>query len=310
MSNEALRPGLLEPFLVQKIWGGYKLSSMKNIEGLAGDPLGETWEVSCHQDGPSKLHGEELNQVLESLNLPYLVKFLDTDDNLSVQVHPDDDYAREHENQLGKTECWLILDAEPGSGIYLGLKEGVTKNQLELSIKNSENVSNLMRFFPVSKGDFFFVPAGSIHAIGKGVTLVEIQQSSGVTYRVWDWNRVDQNGKGRTLHIEKALEVINFEAEKNNDLTFKIEKDLFSSLEFKNVVSHPQFEVELCPGDGHSQIFENDSSRHWAIITLDQKIKVTHGDQTQEVPPYRAYFFPMGSEIEIECNQGHYLLVK
>jgi mannose-6-phosphate isomerase len=238
----------LEPHLVSKVWGGEKLKSLKGFHSFEG-PLGETWEVSRLSEGCTAVRGlgdeGHLSQLTCESELPYLVKFIDTTDNLSVQVHPGDSYAKEHENSKGKTECWLILDAVEGSGIYLGLKPNITKEQFKKSILEKEDLSQFMNYYPVKKGDFFYVSAGSIHAIGSGVTLAEIQQSSGVTYRVWDWNRVGLDGKERELHIEKALQVIEFENEKNSSDFFQMKKSLLSQIGKVELVRHEDFNVDL-----------------------------------------------------------------
>lgn len=228
------------PHLVSTVWGGeklkkYKLEDVASFEG----PLGETWEVSTLENGLSRCQdGQSLVDVLEGKELTYLIKFIDTNQNLSLQVHPNNEYAHIHEDALGKDECWYILDCEEGAGIYLGLKDGVTKQSLQAAIESNEDVNELLNFIEVQKGDFFNVPAGSIHAIGEGVTLVEVQQNSGVTYRVWDWNRLGLDGHPRELHVKKAMDVIRFES-KNNQLShFKyknvIESALLTSNEYFN----------------------------------------------------------------------------
>ncbi|MGI4991768.1 class I mannose-6-phosphate isomerase [Halobacteriovorax sp. GFR7] len=204
------------PHLVTTVWGGEKLKKYKDPEGSFDGPLGETWEVSTLENGLSLCeNGQSLEEVLEGKILTYLIKFIDTSKNLSIQVHPDNEYAHIHEDALGKDECWYILDAEDDAGIYLGLKEGITKERLQKAIESGENVNELLNFINVQKGDFFNIPAGSIHAIGEGVTLVEVQQNSGVTYRVWDWNRMGLDGKPRELHVKKAMDVINFKPSAN-----------------------------------------------------------------------------------------------
>lgn len=198
----------LEPYLVEKVWGGRKIANLKGLDDER--LLGESWEVSTLKDQCSKLGGMNLS---EYGNLDFLVKFIDTTDNLSVQVHPDEDFAKKFENSTGKTECWYIIDAKPGSGVYLGLKKGVTLKKLEEVTRAGGAVNELLNFYPAKKGDFFFVPAGTIHAIGDHVFLIEVQQASGITYRFWDWNRMDLDGKPRELHIDKALKVIDEKAE-------------------------------------------------------------------------------------------------
>jgi mannose-6-phosphate isomerase len=303
--------GILSPFLVHKIWGGSRLAKCKNIpeDSLKG-LLGETWEVSCHPDGPSSLAGKPLSKLVNEKDLPYLIKFIDTEDNLSIQVHPGDDYANKHESQSGKTECWIILDADPGSGIYLGLKKGIEKETLKKIIEENEDLSKLLNFYPVKKGDFFYVPSGSIHAIGKGVTLVEVQQSSGITYRVWDWNRVDENGKSRTLHIEKALDVINFSNAKNTLEYFQFNGNIFDAPSPYELIEHDQFLVNIFPENENSVEISNDGLRHWSLINLNNELRVKSNDQELALKPFSAFLVPIGKKVDIISSNSSYLLVK
>lgn len=228
----------LTPHLSYTIWGGKYLSKIKGIEST--ENLGETWEVSTLRSGSAKIGDKNLSDFC---SLSYLVKFIDTADNLSVQVHPGDEYAAEFENSKGKTECWIILEAEENAGIYLGFKKGVTRKEFKTAIINSLDVEKFLNFIPVKSGDFFYVPSGSVHAIGKGVTLAEVQQSSGITYRVWDWNRVDADGKGRELHIEKAMDVLEFNERFNEKLLNQI--NLFEKDGIHNFVKHEDFKSSI-----------------------------------------------------------------
>lgn len=245
----------LNPTIVRKIWGGEKLKKLKSLDSDNSEiePIGETWEI----------YQEEL---------PYLAKFIDTSQELSVQVHPGDDYARLHENSSGKTECWIILHADEGEGIYLGLKEGIGKEQLLKAINNQEQIQQLLNFYPVKKGDFFFVPAGSIHAIGKHVTLAEVQQNSGITYRVWDWNRLDHLGHARELHVEKSLEVINFDSACNRQDFFQYRQNLFENMGLTEVCHHSHFHLFLLKAKS-SQSFQYDLklNRPMSLMNLSGK---------------------------------------
>ena len=235
----------LTPTIQRKLWGGYKLGPLKSVASQLGeDPIGETWEVSVHPDGPCFINGQKLQERYD-VKLPYLVKLIDTSDVLSIQVHPNDTYARLHENSSGKSECWVILEAESGAGIYLGLKPHVTREVFLLALKNEEKVNELLHFYPVKKGDFYFVPAGSIHAIGAGITLAEVQQSSGITYRVWDWDRLDNSGKKRELHVQKSLDVIEFETHKNQLSYFNFKSNLFESNGVQMIVEHTDFKLSI-----------------------------------------------------------------
>lgn len=256
----------LTAFNTFKIWGGEKLSKIKQIS--SSEPLGETWEVSTHKDGTSLIGKEKLSQFC---SLSYLVKFIDTSDNLSIQVHPGDEYAKLHENSKGKTECWIILEAEENCGIYLGFKKGVTKKEFKTAIENSLDVEKFLNFIPVKPGDFFYVPSGSVHAIGKGVTLCEVQQSSGITYRVWDWNRVDEKGNGRELHIDKAMDVLDFNDKFNQNLL--IQKNLFVSSELQNFVKHRDFTSTLIQIDSDSEKEINLKNKE-SLVVLAGRISI------------------------------------
>ena len=203
------------------IWGGNKL---KTEYGKNTDlsPLAEAWELSFHKDGKSVLEdGRALCDVATALDLgenckgfdffPVLVKFIDAQDKLSVQVHPNDEYALKHENSLGKTEMWYIVDADEGAGIYLGFKKDITKEQFVKAI-NDKTLTDYLEFIPVKKGESYFIPSGTIHAICSGCLICEIQQNSNITYRVYDYGRKDKNGNERELHVDKAIDVTNLSA--------------------------------------------------------------------------------------------------
>ena len=208
------------------LWGGNKLREYGKVSDK--DKIAESWELSYHKDGPSKTtDGELLSSVLMPSDLgknvndfndfPVLVKLIDSADNLSVQVHPSDDFALQNEGQFGKTEMWYIVDCEEGAGIYLGLKEDTDKEDFKKAIDDG-TVTDLLNFYQVKKGDWFFIKSGTIHAIGKGVTVCEIQQNSNLTYRVYDFKRKGPDGKERPLHVEKALTVSNFAKFTNSKL--------------------------------------------------------------------------------------------
>lgn len=235
----------LSPAVFYKVWGGSRLAKLKSLPERGNEgPLGETWEISIHPEGRSHYQNSSWS-LSENEELPYLVKFIDTGSELSIQVHPDDEYALLHEKSNGKSECWLILAAEKDAGVYLGLKEGVTKESFRYAVYSHADVSSFLNYYPVSPGDFFYVPAGTVHAIGRGITLAEVQQSSGITYRVWDWNRVDSSGKLRPLHIEKSLEVINFSAKANTSEFYKMRFRLFEKSGRIELIEHPSFRVSL-----------------------------------------------------------------
>jgi len=295
----------LKPTLSRKIWGGHKLSQLKNWPNCLEcsqdqEPIGETWEVSTHQDGESRLSSND-KKLSSITQLNYLIKFIDTSDHLSVQVHPGDDYAQKYEHQSGKTECWLILDADLNnadeSGIFLGFKPGVTDEQFKSCIKNNGDASLFLNFFPVKPMDFFVVPAGTIHAIGKNVTMVEVQQSSGVTYRVWDWNRKDNAGNPRELHLTKAFDVIDFAPDKNILEAFAYQN--FSNLiGLKKLYSHAHFEVSLLKlnKDSAHLLKLPQGKQKWSIVVLEGSPTVHLLQDEFKLKPYHSYFYLHASD--------------
>jgi len=273
--------------MVHKVWGGSKMATLKGLTSLeeGQGPLGETWEISVHPDGQSQLAGKNLGDFITQEEMPYLVKLIDTSDNLSVQVHPGDEFAKKHENSLGKTECWIILGAKEGAGIYLGMKPGVTSEEFEKAIRNGEEMNKFLTFYPVKRGDFFFVPAGSIHAIASDVFLAEVQQSSGITYRVWDWNRLDEAGNSRELHIDKAMQVIKFGDDWNNAETFKIQNNIFKP-GCSQVAEHPQFNLRQVSLDAGEEIEIETLGLSRAVGILNLEGKISIGEES--LAPYQA----------------------
>ncbi len=251
-------PMLLKPAVKNYLWGGTRLKEEYGKECGSG-PLAETWECSTHPEGPStvvngEFAGKRLDAVLREhpeclgtryisqRELPILVKFIDARENLSVQVHPGDRYAREHEGQNGKTEFWYVLDAKPGAQLIHGFAHPVTADQLIDSIQCGTLDKHLQKL-SVHCGDMFYIPNGVVHAIGAGILLVEIQENSNVTYRLFDYDRIDADGKKRELHFEKAMDVLDTRPSseiRQRPRTFHFEKSCFREL----LCRCPYFEVE------------------------------------------------------------------
>lgn len=208
----------LYPECKDYIWGGEKLKT-KYGKQTDKTPCAESWELSFHKDGLTRLaDGKTLAETVTKSDLgenvqnfpffPLLIKFIDAKNDLSVQVHPSDEYALKNENSFGKTETWYIVEAEENAGIYLGFNRDVTKEEYGSAIKENRLIE-LLNFYKVKAGECYFIPSGTIHAIGKGCLICEIQQNSNLTYRVYDYGRKDKNGNERELHIDKALQVTN-----------------------------------------------------------------------------------------------------
>lgn len=221
----------VQPFFVEKPWGGNFISEMFKLplERMIGEAILVSTLPSLENTVGD---GKKLSEALGN-RLPYVIKLIDANENLSVQVHPNDYHAGILENSSGKTECWLISDTQVGAGVYYGLKNNVSLDQFFSYVAQGKDVSSLLNFVPVKKNDFIIVPAGTIHAIGAGVRLVEFQQCSGITYRIWDWGR-----EGRELHIDRASKVCN----ENQAAPHVIN---FSSIATNNIFfSHTDFSLE------------------------------------------------------------------
>lgn len=212
----------LQPATKDYIWGGTKFLSWGKKASTSN--IAECWELSCNKDGPSVIAtggsaGKTLMDVATKEDFgskvsrfeffPVLIKLIDAADNLSVQVHPSDDYALKNENQYGKTEMWYVISAEKGAGLYIGFKRQTSPNEVRQAVEDG-TIIDLLNFQEVKSGQVFFIKSGTVHAIGKGVTVMEIQQNSTLTYRLYDYKRLDKDGKPRELHLEKALEVLDF----------------------------------------------------------------------------------------------------
>lgn len=214
----------LKPVFKDYIWGGQRLKDDFGFESEY-DKVAEGWMLSCHKDGKNLIEGGEydgqsLDEVIEilgkekvtgkrSLDFPYfpvLIKLIDAKDNLSIQVHPDNEYAKRVENEFGKTEIWYVLDAADDARLIYGFKEKITSDAFKKAIEEN-TLMEVLNSVKVKKGDLFFIEAGTVHAIGKGTLIAEIQQNSNSTYRVYDYGRLGADGKPRELHIQKAVDV-------------------------------------------------------------------------------------------------------
>lgn len=233
-----LYPLSFEPILKDKIWGGDKLNKIKNIEPPISK-LGESWEISVVENDISVVksgayRGLNLNELIEKFpqellgekvieqhgkQFPLLIKYINAAQDLSIQVHPDDAVAMKKHNSFGKTEMWYIMDAQPDSRLILGFKEESNKDAFAKAI--SENtVMDLFNQIEVTEGDSFFIKPGLVHAIGAGITLAEIQQSSDITYRVYDFDRRDHLGNARELHIDDSIEVSDYKVSHNHVINY------------------------------------------------------------------------------------------
>ena len=301
-----MKPIKVIPAFKDYIWGGQKL---RTVYGKPTDlsPLAESWELSCHPDGPSIITGGEhdgktletyirenpacLGTGYDSTELPILIKLIDAQDNLSVQVHPNDQQAKAWEGQNGKTEMWYVVQADEGAMMTCGMKQDTTKEALREAIV-SNTVENLLNTVPSKAGDVFFVEAGTVHAIGKGNVIAEIQQNSNVTYRLYDYGRVGKDGKTRELHIEKGVEASNCAAGTPRAIpTCSDGTRLLGSCRY--------FAVKELKILGE-QAFVADSKSYHALVVVAGQVQL-------ETPDY-SQIIKTGETVFIPASLGTYLL--
>lgn len=291
------------------VWGGIKLKEFYGKESL-GDVIAESWEVSCHPDGPSVIEngqyeGITLADVLDANPrykgtdsekfpfFPILVKLIDAKTNLSVQVHPGDDYALKNEGQFGKTEMWYIVECENGAGVYCGFKKPVTKERLRESLENG-TVTELLNFVEVKKGDCLFIESGTVHAICGGCVICEIQQNSSLTYRLYDYGRVDKNGQPRQLHIDKAVEV----TDTSKVVTPNAEvRDLGSGV--TRLAECKYFTTDKIILDGEKTLNVTDES-FLTVTCVEGSAELVYNGKRYQIDTGDTYFLPAGmGEVQV-----------
>ena len=284
----------LKPSIKSYIWGG---NYFKQFDKGEVEPLSELWELSIRGEdscyiASGKDEGKRLDQIITnedvgpiSKQVPYfplLIKLIDAKDNLSVQVHPSDDYALKKYQSFGKNEMWHIIASDPGCGLYVGFNKNYSKEEIKEKLENGDILSTL-NFFEVKPGDTFMIKAGTIHAIGKGVRLIEIQQNSDLTFRLYDYLRKDKNGNYRPLHIQEGLEVINYHK-------YELENNKSSVL-----ADNKYFHVERKEFDGELELSANKNS--FISFTF------LSGEGFVDDIPYRIYdsfFLPYGKKCKVK----------
>ena len=273
----------LEPVFCERIWGGRNLEKF-NFSIPQGD-IGEAWVIAAHDNGSSKiingsLAGLTLKEAYEKYptlftekvydKFPLLIKILDASDNLSVQVHPEDDYAKVNENgELGKTECWYVLDAKEDAKLVYG-HSAITREEFNSRIDNAE-WNELFIEEKVKEGDFFYIPAGTLHAIGEGILIYEVQQNSDTTYRVYDYDRVDKDGNKRELHIEKTKDVTKVPFEK-----VELDQEVYEvgNIKVTQLAEERYFGVYNIEVSGEAELTTNDTGNLFTVLEGQGRIKV------------------------------------
>ena len=313
-----IKPLRLTPTFKDYIWGGDILKKEYGKQ-TPYDITAESWELSCHEDGESRICGGEfdgktLSEVIEhykkqGINItgtncdrfdrfPVLNKLIDANSSLSVQVHPTDEYAKEHENgSYGKTEVWYVVDAKPGATLVYGMAKDMTKEEFLDAIQNN-TLTECLNSVPVKAGDVFFVESGLVHAIGPGILICEIQQNSNTTYRVYDWGRVGADGKPRELHVEKAAEVSRLTKETKTDFAPELleEKD---GVKIYNVASCKYFTAKKYAVKTGAVLKTTDASFSCITMLCGEGEIVLNGEKM----PYRKgdtfFFAAQNAEITV-----------
>lgn len=303
---------LLSPVFKDYIWGGNRLKTDFGFENSL-EKTAEAWVLSCHKDGENiiengRFSGKRLSEVVTDEMLgtngnkfdffPILIKLIDAKDNLSLQVHPDNEYALKNENEYGKTECWYILDCEKDAELIYGFKEDISSDEFRKSIEN-DTVLDKVNHVKVNKGDFFFIDSGTLHAIGKGILLAEIQQNSNTTYRVYDYNRLGNDGKPRPLHIDKAVDVTRC-VKPMRDCKPEGEKETHDGFSRTLLTKCDLFTVAVYETQTQTTLFADEKS-FVSVIVIDGCGKITNGDTSLEIKKGSSVFIPASSgEINIK----------
>lgn len=304
--TETLYPYILDPKLSPAIWGG---SELVTEYGKHGDPnvkLGESWECwDANRVIDGSLEGQSVAGLRESLGpqllgdldphriFPVLTKIITAHDWLSVQVHPDDAYAQRVEHQPnGKTECWYVFSAQPDAELVLGWKRDTSREEYEQRVADG-TLGDILRRIPVKAGDTVYIPAGTVHAIGAGVTLFETQQASDLTYRMFDWNRVGSDGKPRELHVAKAADVLDYREGTSGALEQVPYR--FEGLERVALIADPRFTVERVIATGDPATLAT-GGRPLIVMSLDCPLEVACEATTIALDPYQTALVPAAAE--------------
>ena len=301
------------------IWGGNSLAALYSKPFDKNKTIGESWEISdLPNDNSIVLNGELKGRTLSSLvkeygsellgtkckedYFPLLIKLIDAKDKLSIQVHPDEEYANKRHNKHGKNEMWYVMSASDDAELLIGLKENITKEDLKKAISNKENIENMFNYIDIKKGDSFYIPNGCIHAILGNAVIAEIQTPSDVTYRLYDWNRVDKNGKSRELHIEDSFNVIkninSYSLKSNRDNKFKD-----SSLEIDALFSNEYFTAEEYTVNNNGDFTSKTNKESFEVIIVVEGNGTIESDVNGNIIKLN-----LGKTVLIPASLGNYII--
>ncbi|WP_395042941.1 type I phosphomannose isomerase catalytic subunit [Flavobacterium sp.] len=302
-------PLLFEPILKERIWGGIKLKTYLN-KTIDASITGESWEISTVENDVSivssgALKGKSLNELINQFpveilgakvfkqfgkQFPLLFKYLDAREDLSIQVHPNDELAKKRHNSFGKTEMWYVMQADQDARLIVGFKEKSSSKEYLTALKN-KSILSILDSKKVKKGDVFFLETGTVHAIGAGIIIAEIQQTSDITYRIYDFDRVDAKGNTRELHIDLALDAINYNIVKAEKKYSKIQNSS------NKVVDCNYFTTNFIPLDGTINVFKNKQS-FTVYMCLEGSFELTYNNEK--------YSYSIGNTILIPAEMTDY----
>lgn len=318
-----LYPLRFKPILKDRLWGGHKLRDVLGKE-FRGTGVGESWElsgvdgdVSLIDNGPYK--GKSLKELIQSYpnellgkpvidrfgkEFPILIKFIDAQKDLSIQLHPGDELAQARHNSFGKTEMWYVMDADPGAELIIGFKRDMSLEEYQRAMEE-KSLPQYLHYEPVSAGDGFFINSGKIHAIGAGILLAEIQQSSDVTYRVYDFDRRDAQGNLRELHTELALDAMDFKKKDDFKIPYGRQKNLENTM-----VSSPYFNTSYLELDANTRLSLPYGDSFTALICVDGAAEVVLNSWKTQIRKGETILIPAAAtEVMVNTSESRFLKV-
>ena len=311
-----------EPILKDKIWGGKKLATLLNKKSDRKD-IGESWEISDVENDTSivsngNLAGKDLKQLIAEFKgdlvgekiyqhfgekFPLLIKFIDAKEALSIQLHPNDNLAKKRHNSFGKTEMWYVMQADEKANLIVGFQKEVTPQEYIHHLEN-KTLTDILNIDEVKKGDVYFIPTGRVHAIGAGVLLAEIQQTSDITYRIYDWDRPNPDGTFRDLHTEEAIDAIDYSAKENYKTDYSEKENKASE-----IVSCPYFTTNILPINGEISVNHSDKDSFVIYMCVAGEVVFEYENQQEKLQNGETILVPASiKNIKISSTEKAELL--
>ena len=318
-----LYPFFFKPISKERLWGGEKLISYLE-KPFKGEGIGESWELSAVSGDESVvsngvLEGKQLKELIETYkadlvgksvydrfgnDFPILIKYIDAQKDLSVQLHPNDQLAKERHNSFGKNEMWYIMNADAGSKLITGFSKNTDQNEYQQYLKNDQ-IESLLHYETVNSGDTFFIRTGTVHAIGAGILLAEIQQTSDVTYRIFDWNRKDKDGNTRELHTALALDAIDFSKRDDHKVKYDQKPNHRNAM-----VNSSYFKTDIIPLEGEVSINMNQLDSFVVLMAVDGDNEIIVDNNNYQLPFGSTVLLPAClSSFTIQANNSKVLMI-